>query len=289
MALDPKKLNKPFTQLRKTLKKFPRKPSPDDVHDVRTRTRKVEATLKALQMDRKQKGQHVLDAVTPVRKRAGKVRDMDVLVAFASRLKSERDSDCLVQLLEHLGHERYRNARKLHKTATAHRAEATRYLRRCSRTVQRKTRGQGGLDQWPADAASSALQLSGELERWPKLNRNNLHPFRMKVKELRYVLELSGQENELVNALGEVKDAVGEWHDWVELEAIANDVRQHPGICNVRKQIHTGAQQRFDKALALATQLRRKYFGNTTNNRSSTRARPKPKTQVLQATSDLAA
>ena len=194
MALDTKTLTKSFTQLRKTLKKFPRQPTPDDVHDVRTRSRKVEATLKALQMDHKRKGQRVLDAVTPVRKRAGKVRDMDVLIAFASELKSDRDRDCLVQLLEHLGNERYRNARKLHKTAAARRAEATRYLKRYSQTVQRKTDRKGDLDPWPADAASGALELYRELQEWPKLNRKNLHPFRLKVKELRYVLQLSGKK-----------------------------------------------------------------------------------------------
>ena len=32
-------------------------------------------------LDRKQEGKRVLDAITPVRKRAGKVRDMDVPVA----------------------------------------------------------------------------------------------------------------------------------------------------------------------------------------------------------------
>jgi CHAD domain-containing protein len=288
MALDPKKLNKPFTQLRKTLKKFPRKPTPDDVHDVRTRTRKVEATLKAVHMNRKRKGQRILDAVTPVRKRAGKVRDMDVLIAFASGLKSDRDHDCLVQLLEHLGNERYRNARKLHKTAAAHLAEASHYLRRCSQTMQRKINRDGDLNPWPADAASGALQLSSQLQRWPKLNRQNLHLFRLKVKELRYFLQLSGQENELVKALGEVKDAVGEWHDWVELETIANDLLQDHPSCDVRKQIHTGAQHRFGKALALANHLRKKYFANPTKDRSS-RAKPKAKIHVMRATSDLAA
>jgi len=289
MALDPKKLNKPFTQLRKTLKKFPRKPTPDDVHDVRTRTRKVEATLKAVHMNRKRKGQRILDAVTPVRKRAGKVRDMDVLIAFASGLKSDRDHNCFVQLLEHLGNERYRNARKLHKTAAAHRAAASRYLQRCSQTVQRKIDRDGDLDPSAADAASGALQLSGQLQKWPKLNRRNLHPFRLKVKELRYFLQLSGQEDELVKALGEVKDAVGEWHDWVELETIANDLLQDHPACDVRKQIHTGALQRFGKALALANLLRKKYFGDTIKDRSS-RAKPKTtKIHVMRATSDLAA
>ena len=106
MPLDPDMLQKPLNKLRKLLKKLPRQPAPEQVHDLRTRIRRVEATLHALLLDRKRKGQQVLRAVTPIRKRAGKVRDMDVFVRFASTLSSDSDSECLVQLLEHLGHRR---------------------------------------------------------------------------------------------------------------------------------------------------------------------------------------
>ena len=85
-----------------------------------------------------------------------------------------------------------------------------------------------------------------------------------------------------------MKDTVGEWHDWVELETIANDLLQDHPSCDVRKQIHIGVQQRFGKALALANLLRKKYFGDTTKDRSS-QAKRKAKIHVMQATSDLAA
>jgi hypothetical protein len=37
---------------------------------------------------------------------------MDVLTGFASSLSSDKDGDCLVQLLEHLGHQRFQRARR---------------------------------------------------------------------------------------------------------------------------------------------------------------------------------
>jgi CHAD domain-containing protein len=86
MALDPKELKKPLSKLRKLLKKMPKQPTPEQVHDLRTNTRRVEASLKALQLDRNGEGRQVLKAVTPMRKRAGGVRDMDVLTGFASRV-----------------------------------------------------------------------------------------------------------------------------------------------------------------------------------------------------------
>ena len=65
------------------------------------------------------------------------------------------------------------------------------------------------------------LALIG-LKRPVRLNRNNLHPYRLKVKELRNVLQLSNRADdiEFVEKLGQVKDAIGDWHDWEELVRI---------------------------------------------------------------------
>jgi CHAD domain-containing protein len=289
MPLDPDKLEQPLDKLRKSLNKLPKQPSADQVHDIRTRTRRVEATLHALHLDRKRKGRRTLKAVAPVRKRAGKVRDMDVLMAFASTLSSDRDNECLVQLLEHLGQQRFRGARKLHKTAAKKRGVATQSLKRCSSTIKRNFNRKKGRSQWPADASATALQLSSELANWPKLNTDNLHPFRLKIKELRYVLQLSGDSGKLVDMLGEVKDKVGEWHDWTELATIAKDVLEHSGRCDVLEQIRSGAKRRFDEALALANRLRAQYFDQSHGrNKRGSGALP-VKEPVLKATAKLAA
>src|SRR5207253_7934757 len=79
------------------------------------------------------------------------------------------------------------------------------------------------------EAMANALKLSSELAITTKLDRKNLHPYRLKVKELRYVLQLANDadEQQFVDKLGEVKDAIGEWHDWEELITIANGVVDH--------------------------------------------------------------
>jgi CHAD domain-containing protein len=69
MALDPKELQKPLSKLRKLLKKMPKQPPPEQVHDLRTNSRRAEATLKALQLDRKRKGKRVLKTLTPLQAR----------------------------------------------------------------------------------------------------------------------------------------------------------------------------------------------------------------------------
>jgi CHAD domain-containing protein len=220
----------------------------------------MEATLHALLLDRKRKGQRACDAVLPIRERAGKVRDMDVLMGFASTLSKAKDADCLVQLLEHLGHRRFQSARKLHRIAVKQRNVATNALKRCSSVLRRNVNGKQGQTQRAVDAAAVALQLSSELSHWPKLRANNLHPFRLKAKQLRYVLQLSGDNSELIKTLGETKDKIGEWHDWAELQKIAKDVIQHPGHCTIREQIQSGAKRRFGEAISIANRLRTEYL-----------------------------
>jgi CHAD domain-containing protein len=289
MPLDSNKLEKPFRQLAKLLKNMPKQPSPEQVHDIRTRTRRVEAALHALLLDQKPMGQRTIKAVAPIRQRAGQVRDMDVLTGFASTLSSDSDDQCLVQLLEDLGYRRFQGARKLRKTANKRGSVATRSLKRCSSSIKQKLDGKKGQDEWPANATSSALHLSGELTSWPKLNSQNLHPFRLKVKELRYILQLSGENGDLIDRLGEVKDAIGEWHDWTELANIAEEVLEHSGRCDVVEQIRSGARKRFDGALALANRLREQYFARPQSKSKRGTRSPSIKEPVLKASATLAA
>lgn len=265
MPLDREKLQKPLRKLRKSLKKLSSRPSPEEVHDLRTRTRRLEAILHALMLDRQRRARRLLGAIAPIRKRAGKVRDMDVLTGFAAGLTTDNEEECRVQLIEALGAKRARFARKLRDTAATQRGQARRRLQRYAALIDKRLKparsGAAKEAEWPADATAVALQLSSELARWPGLKADNLHPFRLKAKELRYVLQLAERsDSQFVDALGEVKDAIGEWHDWTELEGIAAKVLDHGRGCSVVKEIHSTAQEKFDHALLVATQLRRKYL-----------------------------
>lgn len=80
--MDRKSLQEPFRKLRKTLKGFPKGASPNDVHRLRTRIRRTEATAHALTLDQQKAGKRLIKGLKPARKAAGDVRDMDVLVGF---------------------------------------------------------------------------------------------------------------------------------------------------------------------------------------------------------------
>lgn len=262
VSLDAKSLEKPFLTLRKLGKKISKVPTQEEVHDIRTNARRIEAILQALRLDRSHKGRRVLRAVTPMRKKAGDVRDMDVLTGFSARLSASGEEQCLVKLLEHLGQVRGRSARTLRQTVTKHRKAASRSLKNCVSLIKKNfaQRSSAKLKEWSVYATADTLRISEELSNWPTLSSKNIHPFRLKVKEMKYVLQLSGTENDLAERLGQVKDQIGEWHDWTELQAIAKKVLSDCKDCEVIHQIEQMDKNKFESALKVAQHLRRKYF-----------------------------
>src|SRR5207302_4249891 len=100
-------------------------------------------------------------------------------------------------------------------------------------------RQSGGRNDASAKATASALRLESELAAVPRLGRNNLHPYRLQVKELHNILKLDegADSQEFTETLGKVKDAIGEWHDWEVLSAIAQDVQNHSPRCKLLAEL----------------------------------------------------
>jgi len=246
-------------KVRKFVKKAPLDPAPEQVHDLRTHARKLESSLHALSMDSNRDERRLLKSVKQIRKRAGKVRDMDVLTGHVCSAKVAGEQDCAIQLLEHLGAQRRKNAKKLHATVLKERAALKKSLHREAAELD-------GLihdsrpDEASAQAAAHALELTSELSDPPRLNKGNLHLYRLKVKELRYVLQMAESngngQKAFVKQLGEVKDAIGEWHDWEELIAIGGDVLDHGAGCGLMQNFKEISESKYERALALANGLR---------------------------------
>jgi CHAD domain-containing protein len=216
---------------------------------------------------------------------------MDVLTAFSATLSGNRDDGCLVKLLEYLGEERARGAGKLRKAVAKHRKAASKSLQACSSLIEKnfEHRTAKTETEWPVDAAAATIRLSRELTSWPRLSTRNLHPFRLKVKEMRYVLELSGKDNELTERLGEVKDQIGEWHDWTELDTIAKQVLSDCENCRVITQIEQTGKQKFATALGTAQQLRSKFFRPQGERQKHSRKKDTIREPVLKMAAGLAA
>jgi len=247
-------VRKPIRELRKSLRDLPSDPPQDDVHDLRTRTRRLEAISVALLAHDKGHARHMLDSIKPLRKAAGKVRDMDVMKNKVRSLARRYQDDAYHRLLAHLQTAREESAKELANRFSSEQKHALRGLKEFSRCVEDRF-------HHTHPGAGEAHRLYDQLSHWPALNAENLHAFRIRIKELRYVLQLADKANfAFVNALDRVKTQIGTWHDWQELHRIASDVlnasKDRAALANIAEI----ENKKFRSAMRSAQMLRMRYL-----------------------------
>jgi CHAD domain-containing protein len=164
--------------------------------------------------------------------------------------------------------------------------------RASSRTVKLlRANGDGTADSIVATATATAVRLSAQLAAPPRLNKTNLHPYRLKVKDLQNVLLMAegSSRPRFVEDLGQVKDAIGEWHDYVELLAIASKILDHAGRCSLLADLKRTVESKYDDALALALKLRKTYLDTGSRpNKKGAAAAGAPRPPVWEAMAQLA-
>ena len=185
-------------------------PKAEDVHRFRTNSRRVEALLAELAPENGNK-KKLLKLLSKLRKRAGRVRDLDVQIAFLKNLRVPDRQNHRAQLLELLAEEHGRRSKKL---AKSFHAETARELRKRLRRAHSEI-NLDGID---------ALKLA--IARLPKpasmpMTEKMLHACRIAAKQSRYLAELateSAQARAFVEDLKRAQDEVGEWHDVLKLQ-----------------------------------------------------------------------
>ncbi|HWG22292.1 MAG TPA: CHAD domain-containing protein [Terracidiphilus sp.] len=253
MKVEIHKALQPLRKLREVLKDFPAHPSPEDVHTLRTRSRRLEAIVHALSPADAPAARRLLKLVKPVRKAAGDVRDMDVLIANLFALSDQPAAEGMVRLTEHLAGLRNRRAAHLRRVLRRRSTEARKSLKSYIRSFEQSETG-------PATEALAVPQiLAAQLEHWPQLNARNLHEFRIQGKELRYILQLTPvADQRQLDAFGQMKDAAGEWHDWTELRKMAEEVLDPAGDRDLLRQIAAVTREKLRLGLAAANRLRKR-------------------------------
>ena len=264
MALDAKQVLKSVRKFRKTLKTAPASPTPEEVHTLRARARRVETVLETFSDIPKRRKRDILKQIANLHKRAGKVRDMDVLTAHLVTIPQlPTETDCAVQLLEYLGAKRETQAAKLQRVHHRYARQLRKRLKRCAqqmqKMLQRKSAGPVHNNDVSSGITASALALESELAQTKALNRRNLHSYRLRIKELRNLLQLAqnAEQSDLVLRLGQAKDAIGEWHDWEELLATATNVLDHRPQCALLRELRKITETKYRTALARGQHVRR--------------------------------
>ena len=253
MNVDVETAIRPLRKLYKELKDFPAHPSPEQVHELRTQARRLEAVVHTFSSDSDGEGQRLVKLMKPVRKAAGKVRDVDVFIAKLHQIKLhqiEGDSagEGLMRLTEHIAGRREKHLGRLHRAIARRGKQIRRSMRQYGRWLES---GEG------VTSPAAAQTLAAELDNWPKLQAGNLHEFRIRAKELRYMLQLLPDvDPQRIKALGEVKDLSGEWHDWLELRELAEEILDPAADQGTLKQIGAVTREKLRAGLAAANRLR---------------------------------
>ena len=180
-----------------------------DVHRFRTNSRRVEALVGELVPETSNK-KKLLKVLAKLRKKAGKVRDLDVQIAFLKELKIPDRHNHRSQLLEALAEEQARRSKKLTKHFDRDRV---RQLRKRLRRAQSELT-LDGID--PLKLAFSHLPKSTQTP----VTEKTLHGCRVAAKRARYLAELvsdSPDAKTFITELKRAQDEIGRWHDVLKL------------------------------------------------------------------------
>ena len=136
MAEELKRARKAVRELSKTLKSLPKDPPPAEVHKLRTTTRRVEAIVSVLAQVEGKESRRLLKSIEPIRKAAGGVREMDVLIGNARKLARHAAGDSLTRLVEQLHIARLQNAAELRRVLGRRRTVARENLKEYSNLIR---------------------------------------------------------------------------------------------------------------------------------------------------------
>jgi CHAD domain-containing protein len=219
MAIDQQHRRRIFQNLDRTLGKLAKQPEAEHVHKFRTYSRRVETFLENLGLEQSGNDKKLSKLLGRLRKKAGKIRDLDVQIAALDNLKISSHQGHKAQLIREMHRERESRQKKLAKSLDKENvAELRRRLRRTSAEAQILL---------TIDPLAMAKLLLAELEKdRAPLTEKRMHQYRLLGKRVRYLAEFAGQNAEAMQFIKEMKrmqDVIGDWHDWLELTARAEE------------------------------------------------------------------
>lgn len=211
-------------RVQRALRAAARKSSPENVHRLRTSIRRVEVLLAGqfpASHKRVTKLQHELQKI---RRRAGKVRDIDVQLNALNSLDLGRPDNGREQLARFLKEKREKRITKLESVLDS---KGRSRLRRHLSAVSEDLRTQDNRDKPRKKSAKHLRKMLEKLLRSASepqtFTQENLHGFRMQCKRARYAAEQSDEKAnaKLIERLKQMQDVIGAWHDWLTLGATA--------------------------------------------------------------------
>jgi CHAD domain-containing protein len=208
-----------FHKVEGDLAKVSSKQNAESVHRFRSAARRLETVLAEIVPEQERHHRKLLKALGRIRKRAGKLRDLDVQLAALRSLKIPQEPRRKSQLMNSLIELRAEHEKKLRKALNKQDVrEIRKRLKRAAKDVKSATVGnplavaRKMFGQPPHPDARGTLTGI--------LTEDLLHHYRIIGKRARYIAELappSAEAMEFVTQLKRIQDAAGDWHDWFTL------------------------------------------------------------------------
>ncbi|MGD0569586.1 MAG: CHAD domain-containing protein [Candidatus Sulfotelmatobacter sp.] len=275
MSIDPKRSQAVFQKLEQDLIKLSSKPRADNVHRFRTGTRRLQILLSELspKLDRNQK--KLLKLLGRIRKRAGKLRDLDVQLAALRSLKVPREPRRKTQLVNRLIELRGEQEKKLRKAVDD---GTVREIRKRLKRAGKNFSPEASRD--PLALARKMLEGIGGSDA--PLSEALLHQYRIVTKRARYAVEFaepSAEATQIVAGLKRIQDALGDWHDWLTLTQTTSEHFGEVRDSSLVAELHNVAGAKFRHAVSVLLHARAKLLPSVEN---SPRAAARPSARVTR-------
>jgi CHAD domain-containing protein len=251
MPITPKRSQMVFQKLEQDMVKLSSKPQAENVHRFRTGTRRLQILLGELSPQLEHSQKKLLKMLGKIRRRAGKVRDLDVQLAALRALKLPREPRRKTHLVSRLIELRGRQEKKLRKAVAE---DVVKEIRKRLKRASKNFNPEMSLE--PLAVARGMLE---QLNRENAITEPLLHQYRILTKRARYAAEFAepSQEGEqFIAGLKRLQDAVGDWHDWLTLTQTASehlgDVRESSLVA----ELHNVTGAKFRHAVAVLSQMR---------------------------------
>jgi CHAD domain-containing protein len=230
-------------QLNVALAKIERDVPAKAVHRLRTTARRIQTLISTQPIRLRDKDRQAIRELERIRRRGGKVRDLDVQIPLL-RVLSNRSvgKDCLV-LRQALLKKRTKRAERL--AATARTVVQSKFCDRLYRVLHQMAPTAESPSH--ADEQDLLVQAQLKLEQLgavfggdPQPSSKRLHQLRIALKHTRYLAELSQPSqarDELIARLKFAHKVLGEWRDWELLAKTAEKQFAHRTNCALVAEI----------------------------------------------------
>jgi len=234
-------------------------PRPKRVHRLRTTIRRVESLVSYANPEIGKKEERSLEKMADLRKRAGKLRDIDVqkdLLATLGNGSAAKDRRILAELLEKKREQQARRLelaiKKLHEAKFFSRLDQV--AEEAGASQDRKNRPLAPLEE----AKTQLVEMARDFGPGQTMKPSRLHEARVALKRIRYLAELaeeSAEQKDFMRNLKSAQDAIGDWHDWLELTGRAEKRFSDRASCALLRELRTVLSARHSDATSAVNKL----------------------------------